>query len=341
MSILKSYFFILMPAALLLSGHDPLHAQCCTSGNPFISDAEQPALQSKVLTASLLYRYNNSHQYYYNDARYNDLPFTQRSFSNYMEMQLAYGITGWMTVQSDLGYFINKTQETSNQQTYRGNGLGDLALQLKFNAWHHAKARFSVSPAIGVKFPIGVFDQEVDYVKLPITVQPSSGSFKYNGSVFVYKGFGRKLSLAAYGSYEYSQMIDSENFYYKYGDLWIAAVYFNYQVWKRFNVNLQFRNEYRARASRENNETVSASGYEVVFFTPQVTVSLPRNWYLSAYADIPVYKYYNDLQMSFGYAVSFKVTRKIDFIALKARHGRSGAGKTETEGNNSIQQTKQ
>lgn len=329
MKTLISYFFVLMPFVMSLYGHGKLFAQCCTSGNPFISDAEQPALQSRILTASLLYRYNDSHQYYYNDSRYNDLPFTQRSFSNYMEMQLAYGITGWMTVQTDLGYFINKTQETSNQHTYRGNGLGDLGLQLKFNVWHNTKARFSVSPAIGVKFPVGVFDQEVDHVKLPIAVQPSSGSFKYYGSVFVYKGFGKKLSLAAYGSYEYSQRIESDNFLYKYGDLWIAAIYFNYQAWKNFNINLQFRNEYRYKASRGYYETVNASGYEVVFLTPQITVSLPHNWYLSAYADIPVYKYYNDLQMSFGYALSFKVTRKIDFFALKARHSANQSNKTE------------
>jgi hypothetical protein len=231
-----------------------VHGKCCTSGNPFISDAEQPALQSKVMTASLVYRYNDSHQYYYNDSRYNDLPFTQRSFSNYMELQVAYGITEWLTVQNDLGYFINKTQETAYQQTYRGNGLGDLALLIKFNAWHYPKARISI------------------------------------------------------------------NFYYKYGDLWVGAIYFNYQIWKRINLNLQFRNEYRAKASRENDETVNTSGYDVVFFTPQVSVAIPGNWFLSVYADIPVYKYYNDLQMSFGYAIFARVTQKVDFLVLKARN---------------------
>lgn len=184
---------------------------------------------------------------------------------------------------------------------------------------HHAKARISIAPAIGVKFPVGVFDQEVDNVKLPIAVQPSSGSFKYTGNVFISKGFDKKLSLAVFVSYEYSQLIDSENFYYKYGDLWVGALYVNYQIWKRFNLNLQFRNEYRAKASRENHETVNASGYEVVFFTPQVSVTIPSNWFFSMYTDIPVYKYYNDLQMSFGYAISARITKKIDFMVLKAR----------------------
>lgn len=295
-------------------------AQCCSSGNPFISDAEQPALQSKVLTSSLNYRYSHSSQYYANDSRFNDLPFEQTSYSNYLEFQVGYGVTNWMTVMADLGYFINKTLTTSGEDPYRGYGLGDAELYLKFNTYTNPKARLSISPSLGVKFPIGVFDQEVDHVQLPITVQPSSGSFKYTGNVFISKGIAKKMALAGFLSYEYSQLIESDNFYYKYGDQWIGAIYFNYQVWKRFSIDLQFRDEYRAKSTRENKEIVEASGYNVIFFTPQLTYAFKHNWYLSAYSDLPLYKYYNGIQMSFGYAVSLRLTKKIDFLALKARN---------------------
>ena len=295
-------------------------AQCCSSGNPFISDAEQPALQSKVLTSSLTYRYSHSSQFYSGDSRFNELPFDQTSYSNYSEIQLGYGITNWMTVLADLGYFFNKTMSTSGQDPYRGYGIGDAGLYLKFNAYSNPKTRFSISPSLGVKFPIGVFDQELDNVQLPIQVQPSSGSYKYMGSIFISKGIGSKMALAIFLSYEYSQLIESENFYYKYGDQWIGALYFNYQVWKGLSLDIQIRNEYRARSMRENNEIVDASGYNVVFFTPQVTYAFKHNWYLSAYSDIPVYKYYNDLQMSFGYSFSVRLTKKIDFVVLQARH---------------------
>jgi hypothetical protein len=294
-------------------------AQCCSSGNPFISDAEQPALQSKVLTSSLTYRYSHSSQFYSEDSRFNDLPFDQTSYSNYSEIQIGYGITNWMTVTADLGYFFNKTQATTGQDPYRGYGLGDAGLYLKFNAFNNPKARFSVSPSIGVRFPVGIFDQGVDNVQLPIAVQPSSGSYKYNGNVFISKGIGSKMTLAAFLSYEYSQLIKSENFYYKYGDQWIGAVYFNYNIWKGLGLDLQVRNEYRAKSKRENDETAESSGYDVIYFTPQLTYAFKYNWYLSAYSDIPVYKYYNDIQMSFGYAISLRLTKKIDFVVLQAR----------------------
>jgi len=295
-------------------------AQCCSSGNPFISDAEQPALKSKVLTSSLSYRYSHSSQFYSEDSQFNDLPFDQTSYSNYSEFQIGYGVTDWMTVIADLGYFFNKIQATSGQDPYRGYGLGDAGLYLKFNAFNNPKARFSVSPSLGVRFPIGVFDQEVDNVQLPIAVQPSSGSYKYTVNLFISKGLGRKIALAAFIAYEYSQLINSDNFYYKYGDQWIGALYFNYHIWKGLSLALQVRNEYRAKSIRENDEIVDASGYDVVFFTPQLTYAFKHNWYLSAYSDIPLYKYYNDIQMSFGYAISARITKKIDFIALKARN---------------------
>ena len=245
--------------------------------------------------------------------------FTQTANVNYTELQLAYGVTKWLTAMGDLGYFFNKTLHTEGQDPMRGYGLGDAALYLKFNLYSNAKARFAISPSIGMKFPIGVFDQEVDYVKLPISVQPSSGSFKYLGTIFISKGIAKKMTLAVFVSYEYAQLIESENFYYKYGQQWIAAIYFNYKIVKNLGLDLQVRNEYRAKATRENNEIVESSGYNVTYFTPQLTYAFKYNWYLSAFSDIPVYKYYNGIQMSFGYSLSLRLTKKLDFITIQAR----------------------
>lgn len=271
-----------------------------------------------VLTASLTYRYSHSGPYYTSDSHFSDLPVNEVASANYTELQLGYGITNWLTVMTELGYFINKTLVTTGVDSYRGYGLGDAALYLKFNAYSNPKKRFSVSPMIGVKFPVGVFDQEVENVQLPISVQPSSGAFKYLANVFVSKGFG-KIAIAGFFSYEYSQLIHSDNFYYKYGDQWIGAVYFNYRPWTRLILDFQLRNEYRSKSSRENAEIVEASGYDVIYFTPQVTYAFKHDWYLSAFADIPLYKYYNGLQLTFGYAVALRLTKKLDFLAIGAR----------------------
>jgi hypothetical protein len=311
--------YLLLFLVLFLINCDGAWAQCCTSGNPFISDAEQPALQSRILTASMVYRYSHSGSYYLKDSQFKEFPFQEVAYSNYIELQIGYGVTNWLTVLAELGYFFNKTLENPCVDSYTGHGLGDAALYLKFNAYSNSRLRLSISPTVGVKLPVGVFDQEVDNVQLPISVQPSSGAYRFNANIFVSKGFG-KIALAGFASYEYSQLIQSENFYYKYGGQWIGALYFNYHIWKGLSLDLQVRNEYRAKSTRENDEIVDASGYDVVFLTPQLTYAFKHNWYLSAYSDIPIYKYYNGIQMSFGYEFSVRVTKKIDFIALKARN---------------------
>jgi len=235
-----------------------------------------------------------------------------------MELQIGYGATKWLTVLTELGYSINKTLLTTGVDSYRGYGLGDAALYLKFNIYSNPKIRFTISPTIGVKFPVGVFDQAVDNVQLPISVQPSSGAFRYLANIFISKGFC-KTTIAGFLSYEYSQLIHSDNFYYIYGDQWIGALYFNYRPWKRLILDLQLRNEFRGKSSRENSEIVESSGYYVIYFTPQITYAFKHNWYLSAFTDIPLYKYYNGIQMTFGYAVALRLTKKIDFIAIQAR----------------------
>ena len=127
------------------------------------------------------------------------------------------------------------------------------------------------------------------------------------------------MAIAGFVSYEYAQLIESENFYYQYGQQWIGAIYFNYKIIKHLSLDLQIRKEYRAKATRENNEIVESSGYNVTYFTPQLTCAFRYNWYLSAFGDIPIYKYYNGIQMSFGYALSLRLTKKIDFITMQAR----------------------
>lgn len=315
MRILNRLAFILLLQVIIIRAS----AQCCASGNPFISDAEQPALPSKVLTVALTYRYSHSGQYYHLDSPYSNLDFRQTARVNYAELQLGYGLTSWLTFMGDLGYFFNKTLHTAGQEPMRGYGLGDAALYLKFNLYSNPKARLTVSPTIGMKFPVGVFDQEVNHVKLPISVQPSSGSYKYLASVFISKGVAKKLALAGFASFEYARLIHSENFYYRYGPQWIAALYFNYRIITDLGIDLQIRNEYRSKATREDNLPVESSGYDILLFTPQFTYTFRKNWFLSAFADIPVYKYYNGIQLSFGYAVSIRLTRKIDFITLRAR----------------------
>jgi hypothetical protein len=166
----------LLTITVLSSFQHSAFAQCCSAGNPYFY-GEQANMGHRQLLVLAGYKYSTSDTYY-NGSEPISIDFVDKAWFNYLNLQMIYGITSRLSVQTELGYFINKTENYSKEgwTQSRGYGLGDLTVTMKYLAYRNYKKRISLIPSVGVKFPVGVFDQEVDNVKLPITVQPSSGS---------------------------------------------------------------------------------------------------------------------------------------------------------------------
>ena len=189
-----------------------------------------------------------------------------------------------------------------------------------FDFHYHCKCinfekHFSVIPSAGVKFPIGVFDQEVEHVKLPITVQPSSGSFKYLLNLYLNKGTKNlKWNFGFFASAEFAQLIDSKNFYYKYGNCYLFSFISSYTLSRKITMGFEVRNENRGKSSRENNQIVESSGYNIVYMIPHLNYNFSKKWYISLNADIPVYRFYNGIQLANKLAVSVRMSYSLSFI---------------------------
>jgi hypothetical protein len=294
-----------------------ISAQCCSAGNPFFY-SEQANLGYKELQMAVGYKYSASDTYYKGSEKI-DINDIEKAWFNYLNLQLVYGLTQRLSIQTDLGYFINKSEEYFKEDwaTKTGYGLGDATLTLKYLAFKSFTHKYSIIPSLGMKFPIGVFDQEVDNVKLPITIQPSSGSFRYLLNLFVNKSFKNpKLNLGFYGSFEYAQLIDSENFYYKYGNVYLFSVIGSYKVFDKINLGLEIRNENRAKAGRENEQVVESSGYSLVYTILHLSYSISHNWLLSVNSELPVNKYYNGIQLGNKFAVAASLSYKISFSKI-------------------------
>jgi hypothetical protein len=305
--------FILTIAILILSEYSAI-AQCCSAGNPFFY-GEQANMGHKELQTILGYKYSTSDTYYTGSEEI-DIDFVDKAWFNYLNLQMIYGITSRLSVQTDLGYFINKTEDYSKGgwTQSKGYGLGDLTLTFKYLAYRNSSKGLSLIPSLGVKFPIGVFDQEVDNVKLPITVQPSSGSYKYLANIYFNKKFKNpKWNLGAFTSFEYAQLIDSENFYYKYGNMFLLSVIGSYMVHSKINFGLEMRADMRGKSQRENEQVVESSGYSLVYTIPHVSYSFAKKWLLSLNAEIPVYRYYNEIQMGNKFSVSAQLSYRVSF----------------------------
>lgn len=289
-------------------------AQCCSAGNPFFY-GEQASLAKKDLQFLFGYKYGTSTKYF-EGSKPVSIEFVDKAFFNYINFQTQYGITHRLSLQADIGYFINKTEYYSlpGWDTQRGYGIGDLMLTLRYLVYNNYVRKVSITPSISVKFPVGVFDQEVNHVKLPITLQPSSGSFKYALNLYVNKGFKNpRWNLGIFGSFEYAQLINSENFYYKYGNMLLFSCIGSYQLWNKINLGLELRDEYRGRSKRENDQVVESSGYNILYTIPHISYSISTRWLIAANAEFPVYRYYNGIQMGNTFAVSVRLSYNFSF----------------------------
>lgn len=307
---MKQYLIILI--IFLLFGSS-VHAQCCSAGNPFFY-GELSSLNKKNLQFVAGYKYGTSSQYYSGSEKV-EIDFVNKAYFNYLTLQFIYGLTERITLQADLGYFLNKTETYLKEgwETSNGFGLGDANLTVKYLAYSNFKKHLKIVPAIGITFPIGVFDQEVNHVKLPITVQPSSGSFKYQASLFLSKGANNgKFNFTLFGLYEYAQLINSENFYYKYGNQYLISFLTSYKIGKKLSLALEARSENRARAVRNDGQVVESSGFNIIYIVPHLSWAFYNNWYLALNADFPVYKYYNGIQLSNTYSFSLRLSYMIN-----------------------------
>lgn len=289
-----------------------VNAQCCGAGNPVSGFGNVSGLPYKTLLIGTNYKYSYSDQYYSGSDKEDISP--DKSYYNFIGLDMAYGITNRLSVRADIGYFINKVKNYNIEgwSPMKGYGLGDAELSLRYAAVKRVLKRFDIIPGLGVKLPVGVFDQVVDDVKLPISLQPSSGSLKYNVNVFIFKGINKhSVSFRAFA--EFANRIQSDNFDYKYGNLYIFSAYGSFSIHKKLNLLSQLRYEFREKSLRENKQIVESSGGQVLFFIPQVNVMPSESLGISVYADIPLYKYMNGTQLSNKFAISIKLSKSINF----------------------------
>lgn len=294
--------------------YQDIHAQCCSAGNPFFYGV-QANMGHKELQVLAGYKYSLSDTYYHESDPVS-IDFIDKAYFNYLNLQLIYGISSRFSIQTDLGYFMNKTELYSKEgwDESKGYGLGDVTLLLRYLAYKNFARKFSIIPSMGVKFPIGVFDQEVDHVKLPITVQPSSGSYKYLLNVYINKSFKNpKWNVGFFGSYEYAQLINSANFYYKYGNLFLFSLLTSYKIASKMNLGLELRYENRGKAKRENDQTVESSGYKIFYTIPHLSYAFSKSWLISLNAELPVYRYYNGIQLGNKFSFSARLSYQINF----------------------------
>jgi hypothetical protein len=186
-------------------------SQCCSAGNPLGSNGINDGLPVKEWQFLTSYKHSLSKDYYHKDHQV-EVPLVEKSYYDYQSFSVSYGILEWMNAGAEIGYFYNKTQILEPGQVtdqISAHGLGDLAVNLRFLPVKSLRRTSQFIVSGGVRIPVGAFEEQIDGVTVPVSLQPSSGALKYNTSVY-YSTLtaNRKILFNSFALYEYSSTIE-------------------------------------------------------------------------------------------------------------------------------------
>jgi len=289
-----------------------LYAQCLSSLNPVGGTNNLLVLEKNTLRFVPFYKYGTSNQYFEKN-RHSDFDLIQRAYYNYISAIIGYGITSKLTLETEIGYFINKTQiyNTHPVYTLTGKGFSNIIASAKYNVFADYLKRMHYTVAIGVKAPFSQNFQVVNNVELPVELQPTIGAF---GVVFQ-SAFVKENSLKGL-RYFITNRVET-NFPNKNGYLLgtsiISSLYISKHLmasWVKgdWTTILQIRNEIRTHDKISVHEKES-SGSVLFFITPQINYVYKESWNLSAMFDIPFYQYFNGTQLGAGMGLTFSMSR--------------------------------
>ena len=285
-------------------------AQCCGAGNPLSSADSEHHVGSGNLQLSVDYRYSESDKYY-EGSHESDFDFPGRiSSSGYHFLLLGanYGITDRLAMRVRMGYYFNKYEDYSDElfPDVSSKGLGDMSVGLSYVVYRHLIEGISVSPFVMFKLPVGKFDNEKDRVKLPISMQPSSGSYKYTLGLSASWSVSPRWYLTTTNYVEYSQRIKSYRFNYKYGPLLYLSMSGFFRPVKQVEVGGLLSYENRGRAE-EYGVALRGTKYQQLKLAPAVAVYADAHTKVACQVEWPLWRNVESIQMANKWAVALKL----------------------------------
>lgn len=308
-------FFIVVLIGFIFQG--TAFSQCCSPGNPVGGTTNIGVIDKGALRLISFYRYSESSGYWQGSKK-SDFSFVKNSKYNYAGIVLGYGLLNKLTIETELGYFISKSQTYNIEPSFTSKGFGfnNAVLSLKYNLISKSEKPFEWTVGLGGKIPFTTNYKIVNNIELPRDVQPSTHAFGIVAQSFLYKGFPEKgLRLFFTNRYELNYP-DIKKF--KYGN----ALFNSFFVAKRikqsnWTVIAQVRYQFLAKDITNANcascfatgSYINSSGGHLVYIAPQINYTIAKKWNLSVLADIPVYRYYNGTQLGNKFAVALYLSR--------------------------------
>ena len=317
------FIIIMLVMALgLMVGHSRLHAQCFASpGNPIAGNTNLGILDRGITRAIGFVQYSLMDQYFEGSRRsdYDPTGAITSAHYTYTGFSLGYGLTGKLTLEAEVGYFLNRTQQYRHiDYSMRSSGFANAIVTAKYNLFQDLPRNLELTLSAGPKIPLTTKPQVADGVELPIGMQSSTGNFGFVVQSFFVKEFDvGSIRLILINRYENNLTENQQG--YAFGDSFMSSLFFSKHLanpWTRLTKDITFilqtRHEYRTRSTR-NGQQINYSGHNLLFVAPQLNYNLGMVWNFSVMVDIPLYQYFNGIQLGNSHAITFSVARDVGY----------------------------
>ncbi len=292
------------------------YSQCLSSANPIGGTNNLLVLEKKTFRFISFHRFNYGDQHYEENKR-SDFDLIKSANYNYLGTILGFGISDKFTIETETGYFINKTQIYNVTPAYqlRGYGFSNIIISAKYGFLADHFKRLYYSANAGIKIPSSTKPKSSKGVELPVEVQPTIGSYGMVIQSFLVKeNSGKGLRFFLTNRFE-SNLPNKKEF--QLGTSVFTSVFISKHLmysWIKsdWTVILQMRNEIRFKDKREN-KLIESSGGVLFILSPQINYSLKEKWNISLLADMPVYQYLYGIQLVTKFGITIGLTRDFEF----------------------------
>jgi len=298
---MKAFVFIV---SILLVNNS--FGQCCAQSSPMGGSSNQGVLEKGSVRASVFYTHSQSIK---QDSDANYYLILDANF-NFIGTNIAYGITDKLTLETELGYFLNKTQNYDLQPIYtlEGYGLTNGVVSLKRMLIKDSKRNLEVTLGMGAKFPFNTEYQMVDGVQLPIDNQPSTCAYGIVPKILIFKKFV-KQKVGVFLIHKFDKNFKNKQGY-EYGSGFITALFVSKSLdfisCSTFGV-LQFRNAYRLPDIKVDGGIAETTGSNLIFIAPQVGHTFAEKYSVSVSYDYPLYQEYNTTKLKNKHSFSINL----------------------------------
>jgi hypothetical protein len=301
---------------ILALGAWPAASQCFSSANPVGGSSNLLVLDKKSFRFVGFYRHAYSNRYFEKSSK-SDFNQVNDANYNYGGAILAFGFFQKLTLETEWGYFFNKTYHFNVPAgtDLSGCGFYNTVVSGKFRIFTDYARRFYISGSVGAKIPLMLEPKVKNGITLPVDLQPSSNAF---GSVlqlfFVKENSESGMRYFLISRYEYNLPNRND---YRLGYAFLTSFFVSKHLpdhWLPgdWTAIIQLRNESRAPNRREGMTEV-ATGGTIFLLSPQVNYNILEKWNVSLILDIPVYQYLNGIQLAYNYAITVNLSRDINF----------------------------